>query len=151
MSGMDDSAAEALGRMFFEALRFGSALTAAGEALVAPVGLSPARWQVLATSAYLTGPCTVADLARRLALTRQSVQRVVNDLAAAGLVVLADNPDHARARLVAPTAQGRAVLARAEALRRPWTAALAEGLTTEEIGAAATLLRRLRQRLSHRG
>ena len=151
MTHSDDDSAEALGRMIFEALRFGSALTMAGEALVAPVGLSPARWQVLATAAYLSEPCTVADLARRLALTRQSVQRVVNDLAAAGQVTLADNPQHARAKLVVPTEPGLAVLSQAEALRRPWTARLAEGLAAEEVRAAEALLRVIRQRLARDG
>ena len=143
----DDDAADALGRMFFEALRFGSALTSGGEALVAPLGLSQARWQVLATAAFLPEACTVATLARRLALTRQSVQRVVNDLAAAGLVVLAENPQHARAKLVVPTEAGLAVLARAEALRRPWTGGLAAGLSAEDVRRTEAMLRLLRQRL----
>lgn len=53
---------------------------------------------------------TVPTIARRLGLARQSVQRVVNDLAEAGLVTLEDNPDHRRSPLVSLTDAGRAVL-----------------------------------------
>jgi DNA-binding MarR family transcriptional regulator len=58
------------------------------------------------------GPRTVASAARRLGLARQSVQRVVDDLVAAGQLVLRDNPDHARAPLVALTGAGAGTLRR---------------------------------------
>jgi len=64
----------------------------------------------------------VAVAARRLGLARQSVQRVVDDLAAGGFVVLRPNPDHARAALVELTPAGRdaldALTRRSDATRR---------------------------------
>src|SRR5438309_10079220 len=71
------------------------------DALAGRVGQTTARWHVL--SVVSDGPRTVASAARRLGLARQSVQRVVDDLVAAGQLALRDNPDHARAPLVAPT------------------------------------------------
>lgn len=139
--------AEAMGRLVFEVLRTAAALEAAGAALVAPLGLTPARWQVLATLCWLDRAETVAGLARRLSLTRQSVQRVVNDLVAEALVEMRDDPADRRARRAVPTAAGRALAERAEALRRPWTAGLAEGLDAAGSEAAAAWLRAIRRRL----
>lgn len=73
--------------------------------LAATQGQTAARWHVL--SAITDGPRTVPSIARRLGLRRQSVQRVVNDLAAESLVALEDNPEHARSRLVALTEKGK--------------------------------------------
>lgn len=78
------------------------------ETLAEELDQTAARWHVL--SVVSDGPRTVASSARRLGLARQSVQRVVDDLAAAGQVERRDNPDHARAPLVALTSRGKATL-----------------------------------------
>jgi len=80
------------------------------EALAREAAQSAARWHVL--SVVSDGPRTVAGAARRLGLARQSVQRVVDDLAAAGQVALRPNPEHVRASLVEITAAGAATLDR---------------------------------------
>ena len=54
-------------------------------------GQSIARWQVLHTAS--SGKCTVPDIARRLGLTRQSVQRVAHALVNDKLASLAPNPN----------------------------------------------------------
>ena len=53
---------------------------AAAAMITAPHELTPARWQVL--GAVLDAPLPVPEIARRigLGLTRQSVQRVANDV-----------------------------------------------------------------------
>lgn len=74
------------------------------EEIAAEVGQTAARWHVM--SALSAESFTVPAIARRLGLTRQSVQRVVNDLEGAGLVRLEPNPDHVRSPLVTLTAEG---------------------------------------------
>jgi DNA-binding MarR family transcriptional regulator len=54
-------------------------------------GQSLARWQVINVAA--NGQRTVSDIARRLGLTRQSVQRIAHVLVANKLATLAPNPD----------------------------------------------------------
>ncbi len=54
-------------------------------------GQSMARWQVLNTAS--SGEWTVPDIARRLGLTRQSVQRVAHALVEDDLASFARNPD----------------------------------------------------------
>ena len=129
------------GRTILEVLRLAGRLTLAGNDLVGGLGLTAARWQVLASAAEELR--TVAGVARSVGLARQSVQRVVNDLAAEGLVTLADNPADRRTRLVVVTAEG----AQGHRLRVPWTEALAEGFTPEELAATEQVLSRLRARL----
>jgi DNA-binding MarR family transcriptional regulator len=111
------------------------------ETLAHEAGQTAARWHVL--SVLSDGPRTVASAARRLGLARQSVQRVVDDLATAGQVELIRNPDHARAPLVQVTAAGQLTLKtlvrrsdkdRAELLDRA-------GVDTDDLDAARRVLR----------
>ena len=90
------------------------ALVDTGNELVRPLGLTTAWWQVLGALGYAPAPLPVAQIARNMGLTRQSVQRVVELLAGRGFVTLAENPHHQRAKLVVLTDTGRAALAAAE-------------------------------------
>src|SRR5580692_5638576 len=105
--------ADALTQLIIETFRLNGRLLAAGDALVADLGLSSARWQVIGAVGLAAAPLPVAQIARNMGLTRQAVQRVVNDLGRMGLVRHAPNPHHRRAKLVLLTAAGRAAYAAA--------------------------------------
>src|SRR5919198_5735144 len=92
------------------AFRFHGVLIALGNWLCAGTGLTSARWQVLGAIA-LVGPLTVAQIARTMGLTRQSVQRLVDELESAGLVRRTSHPESRRARLVALTDAGESAYA----------------------------------------
>ena len=79
------------------------------ERLAGPAGLTAAWWQVL--GAVLTAPLPVSAIARDMGITRQAVQRTADLLVDRGLLTYRDNPAHRRAKLVAPTAEGRAAVA----------------------------------------
>jgi DNA-binding MarR family transcriptional regulator len=81
-----------------------------GEALASREGLTQARWQTMWTAA--TGQLTVPQIARRLGVSRQNVQRVVNDLVAEGLATYQPNPDHKASPLVTLTKTGAQSLER---------------------------------------
>src|SRR5947209_4707021 len=99
-------AAEALfTALVVEAFRVYGVLIALGDRLSSGTGLTSARWQVLGAIA-LGGPLTVAQIARTMGLTRQNVQRLVDDLETAGIVRRTAHPDSRRARLVALTDAG---------------------------------------------
>lgn len=95
------------------------------ESLTRPVELTAAWWQVL--GAVLRTPLSVADIAREMGITRQSVQRIANLLVDRGLAEYQPNPAHRRAKLVAPTDAGL------QAVRRinPAHAAFAHRLASE--------------------
>lgn len=69
---------------------------------------------------YAERPQPVAWLTRHLGANRQNVQRIVNDLEAAGLVKFEMNPHHRRAQLVVLTEKGWEVFAAAMQLQVPW-------------------------------
>lgn len=138
---------DALTDLIVEVFRFNGRLIAAGDALVAGLGLTSARWQVLGALAMAPAPLPVAHIGRNMGLTRQNVQRIVDDLAARGVLAFEPNPHHRRAKLVVMTEHGAALYAAAAALQGPWAEALGEGLPEAEIAAALSLLTRLRERL----
>lgn len=137
----------ALSALFLDIFRANALLVASGDDLVAPLGLTSARWQVLGTVAMAPTPQPVAHIARDMGLARQSVQRLVNELADAGLVDLKDNPHHKRAKLICLSEAGRRSFDAIHKLQRPWVDGLAEGLETEKIAIAAEVLQSLRARL----
>ncbi|SDJ96088.1 DNA-binding transcriptional regulator, MarR family [Mesorhizobium muleiense] len=118
-----------------------------GDRLVAPLGLTSARWQILGAIVAAERAQPVAWLARDLGANRQNVQRIVNDLAKEGLVSFAPNPHHRRAQLVALTDKGRQTFDAAIRLYAPRVEALAEGLALKDIEAARSVMTMLRQKL----
>ncbi|MEU1506944.1 MarR family winged helix-turn-helix transcriptional regulator [Kitasatospora sp. NPDC005748] len=89
------------------------------------------------------GPMTVPQMGRAQALSRQFVQRMVNDAAARGLVESAPNPAHQRSSLIRLTEQGRAAIA--AVIRRERTVLRQAGgdLTETEVEACLRVLSRL--------
>ncbi|WP_425840452.1 MarR family winged helix-turn-helix transcriptional regulator [Streptomyces fractus] len=76
---------------------------------VAAEGLSVGVRAVL-SMLHGRGPMTVPQMGRFQALSRQFVQRMVNDAAARGLVEAAPNPAHKRSSLIRLTEEGRTVI-----------------------------------------
>ena len=134
--------------LVLEVFRLNGDLIAMGDALVADLHLSSARWQVMGAIALAEMPLPIAQIARNMGLTRQAVQRVANELEAEGFVRFAPNPDHQRAKLVLLTAKGQA--AYASAMRRWQTKAksLGNGMSERSLKQALVLLRQMRARLS---
>lgn len=141
------AAADALSSLVLEVFRAEAALAAAGDALVADLGLTGARWKLLAAVRLAPEPPTAPQIAARMGLSRQGVQRLVNAMAAEGLIELRANPRHRRSPKIAVTPAGAAAFAKADARRRVWAEGLADGLDPTELKAAAALLVRLRRRL----
>ena len=122
-----------------------------GDRLVAPFGLTSARWQVLGAIVFAERPQPVAWLARDLGANRQNVQRIVNDLHAEGLVAFEPNPHHRRANLVVLSEKGQQAYDAAIATYEPRVNVLAEGLTLDEIETAHRVMATLRKRLEDEG
>lgn len=130
-------------------IRLAGDLSASGDRLVSDLGLSSARWQVLATVSQR--PATVASVARELGLSRQSVLRSARRLVDDGLAALVPNPDHRRARLLAPTARGARILAEVGRRHEAWAQRLVGDLGVGELATACRVLHRVEQRLQEAG
>jgi DNA-binding MarR family transcriptional regulator len=141
------SAGEALTNVMLDLFRLSSLLLTAGDRLVARLGLTSARWQILGAIAYAERPQPVAWLARDLGANRQNVQRIVNDLHKEGLVAFHVNPHHRRAHLVMLTDKGRRSFEAAMELQAPWVNGLSDGLSVKDIETVHRMVVVLRKKL----
>jgi DNA-binding MarR family transcriptional regulator len=140
-------AGEAMTPLILDLLRLNSLILTSGDRLVAALGLTSARWQVLGAVDAAERPQPVAWLARDIGGNRQNVQRIVNDLHRDGLLAFEPNPHHRRAHLVVMTEKGRKAFSAAMSLQTPWVNNLTEGFTVDEIGLVRGVVARLRDRL----
>ena len=83
---------------------------------------------------------TVSQVARRLGLQRQSVQRTVDHMRGHGLVEILPNQDHRRAGLVAPSVEGRRILALLQERQQAWLGRCLRGVSRAELDGLAAAL-----------
>ena len=134
--------------LIIDVFRLNGALLASGDRLVKDLGLTSARWQVLGAIAFSPVPLPVAHLANNMGLTRQAVQRSVDEMLSDGLVSLEPNPHHKRAMVVTMTKRGESAYRAASIRQERWADALAEGLSHDGLEAAGVPLRELQRRLA---
>ena len=142
---MTMTASPTMTELVLETFRLNGRLLAAGDALVAELGLTSARWQVLGAVALSSMPLPVAHIARNMGLTRQAVQRLANEMERDGLVRFGPNPHHQRAKLVLLTPRGKAAYDAAMKRQGPWASSLSNGLSIEQVEATTETLRVIRQ------
>jgi DNA-binding MarR family transcriptional regulator len=137
-------AGDALTDLILDLFRVNNLTLTWGDRLVAPLGLTSARWQILGAIVAADRPQPVAWLARDLGANRQNVQRIVNDLATEGLVRFEPNPHHRRAQLVVLTDKGQKTYDAAISLYDPRVNTLADGLSLKDIKTAGRVMKALR-------
>lgn len=137
----------ALNRLIDELFQLYGRLLAVADELSAPHGLTGARWQVLGALHLEQRPLTVAQIARRMGLQRQSVQRLCDILVEQGVLTYHRNPDHKRAKLVDFSAKGREVFAAMDGVQLNWATTISEGFSLQELESTAEALRKLRELL----
>lgn len=135
-------AGAAITDLLVEVIRLGELFTQTGESLARHEGQTLARWLVLET--LEDGPKPVAEIARRLRLTRQSVQRVADLLEGDGLTAYEANPRHRRAKLARLTPAGVRVLARIQRAQHEWADRHGAEVGLGDLERAAELLGRIR-------
>jgi len=141
------SGGNALTGLMLDLFRLNSRLLIAGDRLVAPLGLTSARWQILGAIVAAERPQPVAWLARDLGANRQNVQRIIHDLEEEGLVAFEVNPHHRRAQLVVLTETGQRTFDAAMELQAPWVNGLSDGLSVKDIETVHRVVAALRQKL----
>lgn len=144
-------AGTALTDLILDLFRVNSLILTAGDRLVAPLGLTSARWQIVGAIVAAKQPQPVAWLARDLGANRQNVQRIVNDLRKEGLVAFEANPHHRRAQLIVLTDKGCQTFEAAMRLQAPWINRLSDGLSVKDIESVHRVLAALRKKLEGSG
>lgn len=144
----ENATVEAMTALILSLFRANNVTLTWGDRLVAPFGLTSARWQILGAIALADRAQPVAWLARDLGANRQNVQRIVNDLEKEGLVRFEANPHHRRAQLVVLTAEkGQQAYDAAIQAYEPRVNRLAEGLSLDDIKTAHRVMVALRERI----
>ncbi len=141
------AAGTALTDLVLDLFKLSSSMLASGDRLVADLGLTSARWQVMGSIAAVDRPQPVSWLARDMGANRQNVQRIVNDLEKEGLVAFEPNPHHRRAPLVVLTAKGQRAFEAAMRLQVPWINRISEGLQVKDIKTTHKVIQAVRKRL----
>lgn len=124
---------DALTELVLPAFELNGEFLSAAAMISAPHDLTPAQWQVL--GAVLETPLPVSEIARRigLGLTRQSVQRVANDIVRFGWAEWRENPSHQRAKLLAPTRAGRDAVAAMADEQHAWANHVGSSLGVQKL------------------
>lgn len=137
------SQASAMTNLILEIFRLNGQLLNEGDRLTKPLELTSARWQVLGAVGLANYPMSVAQIGRRMGLTRQAVQRVANDLKKLKFIRFENNPDHVRAKLIVPTEKGQSALNKIAVIQAKWSSDLAKGIDEERLIDALEVLREL--------
>ncbi|MFG2494298.1 MarR family winged helix-turn-helix transcriptional regulator [Streptomyces caniferus] len=95
------------------------------------------------------GPMTVPQMGRAQELSRQFVQRMVNDATAHGLVESAPNPAHKRSSLIQLTEQGQFAITTVIDRERAVLRQVGGDLTDAEVDACLRVLSRLLELLGN--
>ncbi|HEX9334634.1 MAG TPA: helix-turn-helix domain-containing protein, partial [Pseudonocardiaceae bacterium] len=135
----EERAAGLLGDTALVVFRLNGQFLELAEGLARPAGLTAAWWQVL--GAVLDEPLPVAGIARKMGITRQSVQRIADLLVERGMAEYRPNPAHSRAKLVLPTESGRAAVHRIAPDQRIAAQRLAQLLGMEDFQQTLDALR----------
>ncbi len=133
--------------LVLEVFRLNCRFLAAGDRLTKPLALTSARWQVLGA---IKQARSVAQIARRMGLARQNVQRLADALEKEGMVAYAPNPDHQRAKLVCLTERGKKAFGRLGRLQEAWANQIASSIPQPELTVTLEVLRKLRSTLETR-
>ncbi len=126
-----DLRAQEAERLVEDVLECAGALRRYGDALTRPLGQTEVRWAVM--SVLSGGARSVPQVARRLGVSRQSVQRVANLLAGEGLIESVANPDNARSPLFRLSKRGEEVLAAITRVADPWHRRVGEELSLDDL------------------
>jgi DNA-binding MarR family transcriptional regulator len=134
-------AGEALTELVLETFRLNAGLLEAAQGLARAGEMTAAWWQVL--GGVLDEPRSVADVGRRMGVTRQAVQRIADVLVERGLAEYRPNPAHRRAKLLACTEAGYWAIRRIALVTQPWADEVGEQVGEAELRQALETMRRL--------
>jgi DNA-binding MarR family transcriptional regulator len=85
----------------------------------------------------------VADIGRKMGMTRQGVQRIADLLVDRGLAEYRENQAHRRAKLLACTEAGYRAIARIATVQHPWADRIGTAVGIADLNEADAVLRRL--------
>lgn len=149
MAKQTSPAGDAMLSLCLEVFNASFKLRAASKKTGAVTAWGAGAWGLL-RSLVNEGPMTVPDIARSRPVARQHIQKLVNELAADGLVELIDNPAHKRSRLVRITRKGRAHFEAVTRRLEQMTTELAAGMRASDLRQAERVIAEIAARAAER-
>lgn len=137
----ETDAGTALTELILTTFRLNGRLLDAAQHMAAEGELTAAWWQVI--GGVLDEPRSVSEVARRMGMTRQGVQRVADLLVERGLAEYRPNPAHRRAKLLACTEAGYWAVRRISVVQHPWAERIASAIGAGELRGALAVMQRL--------
>jgi DNA-binding MarR family transcriptional regulator len=134
-------AGEVLTDVVVAVFRLNARLMEVAQEMAAEGGLTAAWWQVL--GGILDQPRTVAEIGRRMGMTRQGVSRVADLLVERRLAEFRPNPAHQRAKLLACTEAGYWAIRRISLVQRPWADRVGAAVGTDDLRHTLATVRHL--------
>lgn len=147
MSSSELPANEIFTKIVLEVFRLNGALLHDGNKITQSSGLTSSRWQVMGAIEEADKSLSVSQIANRMGLSRQSVQRIVNSLKKNNMVSLKDNIKHKQARVVELTVEGKESLKQVNKIQFSWATEMSSEIKPEELTQALKTLGRLRKKL----
>jgi DNA-binding MarR family transcriptional regulator len=138
---------DALTEIMLSVFRVNARLLEKGDELVAPLGLTSAKWQILGAIAIAGKALTCPQVATTIGITRQGAQKQLNLAQKDGLITALPNPHHLRSVLYELTEAGMRCYESAMAYQAPWAQALAQGMAVEDLATTLKVLNELHERL----
>jgi DNA-binding MarR family transcriptional regulator len=134
-------AGEVLTELILTTFRLNGCLMDVAQEMAAEGGITAAWWQVL--GGVLDQPRSVAEIGRRMGMTRQGVQRVADLLVTQHLAEYRPNPAHQRAKLLACTEAGYWAIRRIGLVQRPFADRIGAEVGADQLRAALTTMQHL--------
>jgi len=134
-------AGELLTDVVLTTFRLNARLMDVAQELAVAGGLTAAWWQVL--GGVLDQPRSVAEIGRRMGMTRQGVQRVADLLVDRGLAEYRPNPAHRRAKLLACTEAGYWGVRRISLVQQPWADQVGAAVGSDRLRTALATMQSL--------
>lgn len=142
-----EAAAASMTQLALSVFRLNGELLQWGDQLVAPLGLTSARWQMLGALALAAEPLTAPKVGEAMGVTRQGALKQLTLLTELGLVKASANPAHRRSPLYSLTPQGAALYQKADEAWTRQAAELATRIPPKNTSIAHDTLETLRQLL----
>ena len=138
---------QAVSQLVLGIFRLNGQIAAWGDRFAAASQFTTARWQVLGAIASSETPPTAPQIAERMGISRQGVQKQLNLLLAEQLVTAQDNIAHKRSPCYTLTASGQALLDDISARWRAQASVWAQDYPPEALAAALTVLETLSRQI----
>lgn len=137
-----------LTEIILETFKLNGLLVSSGDQLTKDLGITSARWKVLGALSNGDKALTVSEIARKMGQSRQSVQRLTNEMVKDGLLETQHNPNHERAKLHILTGKGQDTFEKIMDKQIPWVNSIASEIKETDLRSTLCTLKELSNHLN---